>query len=49
MYERSLEWKGLYHCNSSKARGQQEGLQYGGGSSGTVESSVAQMERLGMM
>ena len=36
-------------CNSGEARGQQEGLQYGGGSSGMVESSVAQMERFGMI
>ena len=36
-------------CNSSEARGQQEGLQYGRGSSGMVESSVAQMEGFGMI
>ena len=37
-----------YHrCNSSKARGQQEGLQYSRGSSGVVESNIAQVESIG--
>ena len=36
-------------CNSDDARGQQEGLQYGGGSSGAVDSRIAQVENIGKM
>ena len=34
-------------CNSGEARGQQEGLQYSRGSSGVVESNIAQVESIG--
>ena len=34
---------------AGEARGQQERLQYSGGSSGMVEGSVAEMERFGML
>ena len=34
-------------CNSGRARGQQEGLQYSRGSSGVVDNRVAQVENIG--
>ena len=42
-------WKAFLGVIAGEARGQQEGLQYGGGSSGMVGSSVAQMERYGVI
>ena len=36
-------------CNSGEARGQQEVLQYGRGSSGAVDSGIAQVKNIGKM
>ena len=36
-------------CNSSEARGQQEGSQYGRGSSGAVDGGIAQIKDIGRM